>query len=649
MGWETGLEGPAKGIVASTHSPLRILAGPGTGKTFAMMRRVSRLLSEGVDPASILVCTFTRTSAHDLVKELNKLGDERATDVTAGTLHSLCFRILSQDDVLEVTGRTPRPLLSHEMRFLLEDLRSQEHGDIKTVRSKLQAYEAAWARLPSDRPGTPTDPSDVKFHTDLESWLRRHKAMLIGELIPLTLRYLGTNPLSPHIEAYAHVLVDEYQDLNRAEQELINRLSLNASLFIVGDENQSIYSFRHAHPEGISTFAADHDSVADYQLLECRRCPSNVVSIANALIANNPNGLEAQLKPVAANPEGEVHLVQWQTLDRQVVGIADIIIHYVHNNRANPGEILVLTPRRQIGYAVRNELIRRGIASKSFFHEEALDGDPKDLERSQAQRAFTLLRLLVNPEDIVSLRCWVGFGHSSLGTNSWKKVEQLARERSEQVVDVLSGVKGRHIRFNGSERVASALHQLEVRLQELSELSGARLVEALFPYCEDWSHPLIEIAATIEKEDFCAAHLLETLVGGITQPEIPTDVPYIRIMSLHKAKGLSATIVFVVGCNEGMIPFIDDHSSIAAQELALEEQRRLFYVAVTRTRRVLILSSMAKVSLGQARQMRVHHRSSSGKQYRPAITSRFITELGPTCPEVKSGEVFVESLMLENK
>ena len=108
--WDDGLTGPALEIARSSDSPLRVLAGPGTGKTFSMMRRVARLLQEGVGPERILVCTFTRTAATDLKKSLAALGTEGARDVNAFTIHSFCFSLLSRADVMEITGRTPRPL-----------------------------------------------------------------------------------------------------------------------------------------------------------------------------------------------------------------------------------------------------------------------------------------------------------------------------------------------------------------------------------------------------------------------------------------------------------------------------------------------------------------------------------------------------------
>ena len=151
--WDEGLTGPARNIAGCTHSPIRVLAGPGTGKTFAMMRRVARLLEDGVHPKEFFICTFTRTAASDLRKEVLALGDEGVDFLRAGTLHSYCFELLARSEVLTLTGRVPRPLLTFEERFMLEDVCGGLVGGVRECEKRLKAFNAAWARLQTDEPG----------------------------------------------------------------------------------------------------------------------------------------------------------------------------------------------------------------------------------------------------------------------------------------------------------------------------------------------------------------------------------------------------------------------------------------------------------------------------------------------------------------
>ena len=240
--------------VVMKNSPLRILAGPGTGKTFQLLKKIGKLLESGVAPEKILFCTFTRTVADDLKRELDNSGANGASLIRASTVHAHCFRILAKNEVLEMTDRVPRPLLDYEQRFLLEDLNNGQFGKIDDIRKRLKAFESAWARLQSEKPGWPRNPKDQEFQRQLLDWLKFHSAMLIGELVPVAFCYLQEHPDSLERSTFSHIFVDEYQDLNVAEQELIQLISESSQLTIVGDEDQSIYGFKYADPDGIVSF-----------------------------------------------------------------------------------------------------------------------------------------------------------------------------------------------------------------------------------------------------------------------------------------------------------------------------------------------------------------------------------------------------------
>mgnify|MGYP000293353131 CR=1 FL=1 len=636
--WSSGLTGPALEVARAPDTRLRVRAGPGTGKTFALMRRVARLLEEGVAPDRILVSTFTRTAARDLQAELSRLQIPGADRVRVGTLHSFSFCLLSQAEVLRLTGRVPRPLLKFEERFLLEDLKGTNDGDVRGLRKRLDALGAAWARLQSDEPGWPQDPQDRAFLNALLKWLRFHEAMLVAEIVPEALKFVRDNPASPCVPRFDHVLVDEYQDLNRAEQVLLRELARNGHLAVVGDENQSIYSFKFAHPEGILRFHEEHPGTRDLTLNECQRCPRLIVALANALISNNTSPEPRKLVPAAAVSEGEVHIVQWDSLQQEAEGLARFIKHEVESGRTSPGGVLVLAPRRQIGYAIRDALKDLGIAAHSFFYEEALEGDPKELEASKAQQAFTLLALLARPGDRVALRCWCGFGSPSLNSGAWGRLRRHCEESGDGPRDALEGLLGGRLRIPHTGALVGRYRELKERVAQLEGLSGYQLLDALFPSGEEWAEGLRVLAS--QGDGSSAQDLFEALRTAITQPETPTDVDYVRVMSLHKAKGLSADLVIVAGCVEGLIPAIPDaEMSPEDKNRMLEEQRRLFYVAVTRTRRILVLSSVTRLPPREAHKMRAHV-VRDGR----TIASRFLDELGPSRPRAESGEAWLRRL-----
>jgi superfamily I DNA/RNA helicase len=313
MAWSDGLlpGSPSHSIAASLNRQIRVVAGPGTGKSFAMKRRVARLLEGGIEPRNILPVTFTRVAAEDLHRELVGMGAPGCENLQGTTLHSLALRILTRNHVLQATGRTPRPLNDFEIKPLEADM-SAAHGGVRKVRKLIKAYEAAWARLQHDEPGFEQSVEDEQFALNLVAWLVFHRAMLIGELIPQLHHYLLSNPAAPERNEHSHILVDEFQDLNKAEQGVIDLISQNAEVCIVGDDDQSIYSFKHAHPEGIRDWIANRPEADDLSLIDCRRCPTSVVAMANALIRQNVNRpVPRPLLPFPDNGPGDVRIIQY--------------------------------------------------------------------------------------------------------------------------------------------------------------------------------------------------------------------------------------------------------------------------------------------------------------------------------------------------
>jgi len=640
MKWDQGLTGQALQIAQTTNSLVWVAAGPGTGKTFALMRRLARLLEvDRAAPERILVCTFTRTAAGDLARAVADLGIDGTDKVKAQTIHAFCFSMLSRQEVLEATGRVPRPLLQCEERFLLEDLGHAGLGGIRECGKKLKAFSAAWARLQHEQPGWPTDSADQQFQAALQSWLLFHRAMLIGELIPEGLKYLRLNPASPYRTAFDHVFVDEYQDLNRAEQQLVEIMA-NGSYVVIGDEDQSVYSFKHAHPEGIVEFPQTHPTTERAQLDECIRCPRRVVQMANSLIANNATRSNRSLRPFPGNPDGEIFSVQWPNMQQEAEGIARFIKARVDAGSIIPGNVLVLAPRREFGYLVRDELRNRGVSAHSFFSEELLEGDPKDSNDCHAQRALALLLLLADPEDRVALRCWCGFGSNNLNANGWARLRDHCEQNGQTPWEALEQLEAGTLSIPYTTALVAKFSALKAELTRLRDLNGDALVDAVFPANQEWVKPLAELKNYVEEDELGPRDLVDAIRRHITQPELPTNVDYVRVMSLHKSKGLTADMVVVVGCLEGLTPFIDYDAPRAEQTRSLEEQRRLFYVAITRTQNVLVLSSVTSLPTKIAHRMRARVGQPRGRNS-ATITSRFIGELGRECPAAITGDDFL--------
>lgn len=632
MAWNTGLVGPCLNIAAYPGTPLRVMAGPGTGKTFALMRRVARLLETGTAPSAILVVSFTRTAANDLIFHLKSLGTPGADRVVASTLHSLCFTLLRKNAVFQATNRVPRPLMGFEVDCMVTDL-AMNFGGKRVASDLVKAFEAYWATLQHHQPGWPQDPLQQNFHRDLLQWLTYHEAMLIGELVPRALDYILQNPASPHVPTYAHVLVDEYQDLNRADQVLIDALAQNRALTVIGDEDQSIYTvLRHARPDGIVQFHQTHQNTHDVPLHDCVRCPTRLVHMANSLILHNHPQRPSTITPVAQNGTGEVYIVQHNSVQDEVTSTAAFIHWYLGNlPDVKPGEILVLSTRRLVGYAIRDELVRLGHAAQSFFTEECL-------EKLSAREGYCLLTLLVRPDDRPALRAWLGLDHNNWRSTAYQRVCQAAQAAGVSPRGFLDGlVTGSLQAPPYTTDLVQRYGNLSARMVPLVGMAGPALVDKLWPPGDPDCADIRGIAVTVAASVQSPAELLEELVSVITQPELPGDRDdVIRVMSLHKSKGLTAKCVVVAGCVAGALPTLRAGLSSSAQQNAIEEQRRLFYVAITRATRTLVLSSAASAPYGDAMQMGL----TVARRLRGSAilhASPFMSELGASAPAALSG------------
>ena len=638
MSWDDGLQGPAHDIAATEERRLRVVAGPGTGKSFALKRRVARLLEQGQDPTRVLAVTFTRNAAASLVDDLRSLNIPGCDAVDVRTLHSYCFRLLTHDEVFAYLSRHPRPIISvskgRSLQFeggvMLSDLAfDKRFGDKRARAKRVRAFEAAWARLQSDEPGWTNNPVDEGFEEQLISWLTFHRAMLIGELVPQAVNYLRNNPMSIHLSAFDHVLVDEYQDLNRAEQEIIDLLSQDCAAAIVGDPDQSIYSFRFAHPEGITDYLNRHTALSDKSLTECRRCPTRVVELANALIAKNYEpGAAPRLRAMAGNVPGEVNVIQWKDSEDEAEGVSHYIEHLLKNRGYRPKDITVLTPRRKLAYRLRDTIARCGADVHSFYPEESLEDEA-------AQSAFTLLTLLSKPEDRVALRWWLGRGSQDGRRTSYRKLRSHCEETGESPREALESIESGAIGVPSVAALSRQFKALQESMRELSRLDLPALVERLLPPDEESLSALRDVAKMSLADSATVRELHELVRSHITQPELPSG-DFVRVMSPQKAKGLTSKVVIVTGCIEGLLPVLDNDLTTNEQDALIAEQRRLFYVAITRATDILVVSSFANIEYGVARNIGARVQSGNRRHGR-TIASRFVMDLGPTAPRSRTG------------
>ncbi len=610
---------------------IRCIAGPGTGKTWAIKNRVERLLIEKVPGSKIFIVTFTRLAATQMKYEIAEMEDEGTDDIVSSTLHSHALKILGHEQAIESLGRYPRICFQYEMKPFFHDLSINFENHIKPVKKLLASFETMWAQYQYQYPRYASEPKEQLFENQYQNWMRFHKAMIVDELIPLAVTFLKQNPINDAATAFEHIIVDEYQDLNRADQMLIELISENSNVLIVGDDDQSIYSFRFANPDGIRTWLSHQSKPkVDIQLNLCRRCDGKIISLANSLINHNSNRNKEDIIPMIGRENaGQINFIQWNTRNNETKGIAKGIKMLLETNKVPEDEkILVLVPRHDFGKYLMQELINIDIEDIKLHTKP----DWKELGEN-----LTLLILHDKPNDLVALRYWLG-----LGSNSWKKTEyKRLREYCQNNDTILQDVL-ENIELCNQLRIKS-LHgrwvELQLKLQELSKLNNDDIFNLLLPP-EGEAKKISEAVRELKQYDTEDQNLADLLTQAIISTDQESSDARINIMTIYGAKGLTSHTVILTSLINGLLPVNPNPQTIEEKE-KLEEERRLVYVALTRAKKQLVISSFRKVTQAENVSLLLGLRHSG--RYCNTQSSKFISEFGPGTPQTLSGDVWLSS------
>ena len=633
MVWNEDLTGPALDIAQTPAKRLRVMAGPGTGKSYALRHRIQRLIEQNQDPSRIWAVTFTRNAADSLSKDIASLKIAGCERIRICTLHAYCFSLLRNH--VTHTGRTPRIVTntssksqSFEHGVLIRDLiyENPEFNEGVRCASRIRKLEAGWANMNLDMAD---DPINMLLENRLRMWLDFHNAMLMNELIPEALRFLRSDQASDALITFDHVIVDEYQDLNEAEQEIVNLVSENGSLAIVGDVNQSIYSFRQAHWQGMEKFQDKYHDTYDVHLVLCWRNPKRVVKMANSLIANNylPN-MPPILKPRSENPDGEIHIVRWSTIDEEAEGIAKYIKHLTDNRDCKFKDILIMVPRTVLGQNIQRIMNEQNIPVN--FGQDAL-------AKCAAQRAFTLLTLLNDSDDRVALRWWLGQNGSEHLNGSYQKLRTYCETSGKSPWTALEDMMYDRIDLPDALPLLAPFKNLVEEITRLSNMSLRDLVDDLLPEVNDDCAVLRDIAERALGDKSSIRQVCQAVTADIHQSK-DSDSNSVRIMTMHKAKGLTSKVVIVACCCDELIPAKFNGLTNEQRTAEIFEQRRLFYVAITRCKEILALSYFSTVNKDEHSNLYM----SSGEwdqnmQRFNVAPSQLIDELGPAAPTVIEG------------
>jgi DNA helicase-2/ATP-dependent DNA helicase PcrA len=621
-----GLNDAQRQAVTATDGPVLIVAGPGSGKTRVLTHRVAYLIdAHGVSPWNILAVTFTNKAAREMRERLERLiGIERSRQLTVGTFHAVCARVLRRDasligvdprftiyddaDQMEAVRQAlktlnldpkqfaPRPILSR-----ISAAKSQ-FIDPKRFNEQVQSY---WEEVVA------------RIYPIYQETLKRNRALDFDDLLGETLRLFEEVPdaLKRYQDWFRYVLVDEYQDTNRVQYLLVRALAAeHHNICVVGDPDQSIYGWRQADIRNILDFKRDYPNATEIHLELNYRSTGSIVAAADSIIRANTQRIQRKLR--TENPAGEPISVRELFDEGQE---AQFVV----------GEVRRLTLTGKYKYRDFAVMYRTNAQSRAleegFIRGEIpyqLIGGTRFYERREIKDAMAILRLIANPNDAVSLQrvlqnTPLGKG---IGTKTAQQLEQWARQTGRPIYDGLQSLHG-SLDITPPDVGGRAANLLANVYQVLSKLVAAETTLALSELfdlametsgyaaqfidtgdpdtLERWENVLQLRAVLSSYDDLEDATALQTFLEESAlvadADTIADSDDQVTLITLHAAKGLEFPIVFLVGAEEGILP----HSRSMESETQLEEERRLFYVGVTRAKeRVYITHAFRRAMYG---------------------------------------------------
>jgi ATP-dependent DNA helicase Rep len=586
--------------VEHIHGPLLVLAGAGSGKTSVITHKIAHLIRSGLYAANeIAAITFTNKAAREMRERATKLlGEGTAEGLVVSTFHALGLRMLEIEHARAGLRRGFTVLGEDDARAIVKDLapagaKSDVIERLRALlsRAKNQGLDSAAAIAAAQ---TPREREAGELLGRYTERLRAFNAVDFDDLIALPLKLLDTDEevRERWRRKLRYLLVDEYQDTNLAQYRLLQLLSGERGLFTaVGDDDQSIYAWRGANPENLEQLGRDYPALKVIKLEQNYRCPQRILRAANAVIGNNPHLHPKTLW--SAMPDGDPIRIALRGSDTEEAEfIAGEIVHRQLVEKGKPSDFAILF--RGNHQARSLELALRAL--RIPYH---LSGAQSFFDRQEIKDVLAYLRLIVNADDDAAFVRAVGTPKREIGSASLEKLAQAAGKRAQSLMRAAHAVAPGTLPPRAANSLAAFVQQLEGWRQAAGSTPPKALIErviresGLASYWreqakrpEEAERRRQQVEAFLEWVGGRRESTLEKLLAALmieSQDDDPGE--RVRLLTLHSAKGLEFRHVYLVGCEDGLLP----HAS-SIDEGRIEEERRLFYVGMTRAKQSLTLT-----------------------------------------------------------
>ncbi len=655
-----GLNPAQREAVLHADGPLLILAGAGSGKTTVLTRRLARLIDYGgVDPSRIMAVTFTNKAAGEMKTRIATLLDRAPAGMWVGTFHAIgarmlraaphlvgrttSFTIYDQDDAQTVVKRIMERHRINAKQFTPRGI----HGAISDAKNAL-VFPDEYARLAMD----PFARAIAAVYNDYGEELRRANAADFDDLLLLPVQMLAANAteLEKYQRRFRYILVDEYQDTNRAQYQLIRQLAGgHGNLCVVGDDDQSIYGWRGADLRNILDFKKDFPDASIVRLEENYRSTPEVLELANVVISANTGRMGKTLRPT--RPSGE-RVSAVRSLDER--DEADFVVEEITTRRALADgatwrDFAVVYRTNAQSRALEEALRKRAVAYR-------LIGTVRFYDRREVRDLMSYLKLVANPADDEAFRRAVSVPKRGIGDTTIEQLSLAARdagvpmlaaaERSALLGAIRPAARGaleEFARVIGGFRESAREAAVDALLREI--VDGIRYDEFLRgegPEAADRIENVRELitsaAEQVADEEGEVGltpldHFLQKAMLVAELDKLGPDADAVTLMTLHNAKGLEFPVVFITGLEDGLFPLAKAYDDPAL----LEEERRLFYVGITRAKHKLFLTH------AEERRRNGEFMPSKASSFLQAIPEQML-ELHKTIKVRSSGRSFMNSL-----
>jgi len=615
------LNGSQHDAVVNYKGPSLVIAGAGSGKTRVLTYRIAHLIRHGVKPSAILSLTFTNKAAREMKERIAKIvGFDTAKYLWMGTFHSIFSRIL----------RTEAEVLKYPKNFTIydtQDAQSLLKSIIKELQINDEQYKVStiYSRISKAKNNLLTAQAYAKnsqllmndaqvkipqFHKVYETYTRRcflAGAMDFDDLLLLTNVLFRDHPeiLARYRKQFQYILVDEYQDTNFSQYLIIKKLSEeHKNLCVVGDDAQSIYSFRGAKIENILNFQRDYPTSQTFKLEQNYRSTQTIVNAANSLIKKNKTQIPKNT--FSENQEGsKIEVIRTITDKEEGLRVASRIMEFRMSEHFNFNDFAILYRTNAQSRIFEESLRKSNIPYKIF-------GGLSFYQRKEIKDVLAYCRLIVNPNDNEAFKRIINYPKRGLGDTTTDKLESLANEQSISLWNMLNSIKEEDKVFTkGTLTKLMSFVELINKLKAFSlendvfqttksitketgilqELHSEKAGEGLSRY-ENVQELLNGMKSFVvernrdEQEAFLSNFLEEVALITDQDSDNPEDRNKVVMMTIHSSKGLEFKNVFIVGVEEDLFPSFMASSSLQD----LEEERRLFYVAITRAEKNLCIS-----------------------------------------------------------